>query len=70
MGAVNWNAMQAAESTVDGKKERRPVNDVNLRQMSMGSWHGSLSKGGAPNGKLGRNHTAGGGAAPAQKGKR
>jgi hypothetical protein len=34
---VNWNAMQAAESTVDGKKERRPVNDVNLRQMGMGA---------------------------------
>jgi hypothetical protein len=46
--ATNARAMQYAETVVDGQKGRRLPGDVNRRQMSMGSWHADLSKGGAP----------------------
>ena len=67
---MNWHAMQAAESIENlpdpqrpGKllqrKERRPVADVSVKQMSMGSWHASLSHGGAAINKLGSQNNAG-----------
>jgi hypothetical protein len=52
---INGRAMQAAESLdADKKKVRHIPSDVNRRQMSMGSWHANLSKGGLP--RLGRVH--------------
>lgn len=52
---TNWKALQAMETVETlpdpvrpGKtlqtKQRRPVADVNVKQMSMGSWHASLSR--------------------------
>ena len=58
--ATDWKAVQAAESVHGGVKDRRAPGDVNLRQMSMASWHASLSKGGAPRpGTMGKAHRTG-----------
>ena len=69
MRATDWHAMQAAESTIDGTKARRAPGDVNVKQMSMGSWRASLSHGGAAIAKLGSQNNAGA-AVLAQKKKR
>ena len=44
--------MQAAAS--GEKKQRLPVSDANIKQMTMGSWHASLSHNGAAIHALGR----------------
>ena len=49
---TNWHAMQAAAS--GERKQRLPVNDANIKQMTMGSWHASLSHNGAAIHALGR----------------
>lgn len=66
--ATDWNAMQAAQ-TIDNlpdpqrpgkmlqRKERRAPGDCNIKQMSMGSWRASLSKGGQASGLTGINPT-------------
>lgn len=46
--------MQAAESIIDGTKARRAMGDVCIKQLSMGSWKASLSKGGQARGLKGR----------------
>lgn len=56
MMATDWNAMQGAQSVIGKEKARRPLGDVNLRQMSMGSWKASLSKGGQARGLKGITH--------------
>ncbi len=70
--ATNLQAMQVTETMGAGGKGkvRNYPTDTNLRAMTMGSWHANLSKGGVPNNKLGRNHTAGGAVTAPVKGKR
>ena len=53
-GLTNWTALQGAESLIDGTKARRPMGDVNVKQMSMGSWKASLSNGGQASGLTGK----------------
>jgi hypothetical protein len=56
--ATNWQAMQVLQTMVgsgkDARKMRIAVSDVNVKQMSMGSWKASLSKGGQASGLKGR----------------
>lgn len=66
---TDWNAMQGVDSTHGKVKARRPQGDVNIKQMSMGSWKANLSKGGAPNAPLRCNNQGSAGTATATKGK-
>lgn len=57
---TNWQAMQVLQTMVGSgkaaKKVRLPVADVNIKQMTMGSWKASLSKGGQASGLKGITH--------------
>ena len=51
---INLNAMQVtASADGDRKMVRRYPSDTNIKQMSMGSWRASLSKGGQARGLTG-----------------
>ena len=75
---TDWKAMQSVE-TVETRpdlkkpgtflqtKERRAPGDVNVRQMSMGSWHASLSHDGLAKNNLGAKSSRTGAAGPAQR---
>ena len=57
---VNLNAMQVmASADGDRKMVRRYPADTNIKQMSMGSWRASLSKGGQARGLTGITHGPG-----------
>jgi len=64
---IDWNAMQGVQTTIDKAKERRPFNDVNITQLSRGSWKANLSKGAVPNAPLGSKSRSTGQATAAQR---